>query len=305
MKLDLKIVCINLERSTERRRHITDNVCTTLSDMFPFEFFTACDYLNLELKSSVDVTVHKDRIDVTFEDDNDHIPLRKIYYNDEFTGMYHNPRRYLEDQVEAFGRKHYRANWDVPYELTMSMADDSSDNLKKWIVRDGKPQFYVNVTDFRKKMTPPEIACSLSHYRVLHQLVNDPVHNAYLILEDDVSLQVEPAHIKTLVAHIELYEPTWDIVMLNHARFMTPNSLVKMTPMLNLSVFSTFTNACSYIIKKSTAATLLKRWGNRIDLTADDFLARQIDLRILRVVESCFTIGDDTFKSTIRTQNYI
>lgn len=292
--LDFKIVCINLERSTERRQHIAEHVAPFLAGR-AVEWMVAFDHRDLTLEAESASTVIGNR------------PLHRIHHLGWFTGFHHDAERYLEDQVEEFGRKHYKSRLDRPYQLGVTCVHDPDVPFRKWVALHGEIQFYVDCTTFQQKLSMPEIACALSHITVMRKLVAEPAAcNAYLVLEDDVSLLVGPERLQAVFEHIEMCEPLWDIVFLNEARFVDADTLVRFTSVLDMSVFSSFTNACSYIIKKSAAETLLNRIErdrNCINLTADDFLSRQIDLRMLRVVEACFSIGCEDLPSNIQINN--
>lgn len=305
--MKIKTVCINLEKSSDRRQHML-NVADKM--YLPFEFFKACDYTNLEIKSSdedceisvIDPGPDQDYIiSVTSSDGK---CGSKIYYKGEFTGLYHEPKRYLEDQVEHFGRKHYQDHHNIPYAYPIKSVDFEGDHTKKWINYKGESVFYVDISNFRKYIAKPEIACALSHYKVLEKLVNDTEYDAYIILEDDVVLQEyddEPDfNLKNVLHELELYSPLWDIAYLNEPKFISPDSLKPYNKYWNIGIYSNFTDACSYIVTKKTAKKLLKLYDNHIDLCADDFLTRQVHLYSLRTKKPIF-INNYSNVSTIRS----
>lgn len=307
MKIPLKIktVCINLEKSSDRRQHML-NIADKIH--LPFEFFKACDYNDLEIRNGendseilvIDPGPDQDYI-ITFGG-NESI-YSKIYYQGEFTGLYHDPKRYLEDQVEHFGRKHYQDYHNIPYAHPIKSVDFEGNHTKKWINYKGESVFYVDVSNFRKYIAKAEIACALSHYKVLEKLVNDPDYDAYLILEDDVVLQEHDSsdyNLKNVVHELELYTPLWDIAYLNEPKFISPNSLKPYNKYWNIGVYSNFTDACSYIVTKKTAKQLIELYNHHIDLCADDFLTRQVQLYSLRTKKPIF-INNLTNESTIRS----
>lgn len=302
--MKIKTVCINLEKSSDRRQHML-NIADKI--YLPFEFFKACDYNEMEIKdggteiSVIDPGPDQDYIiTITEKECSD----SKIYYQDKFTGLYHDPKRYLEDQVEHFGRKHYQEHHKIPYAEPMKSVDFEGDCTKKWINYKGESVFYVDISNFRKYIAKPEIACALSHYKVLEKLVHDDDYDAYLILEDDVVLQEydnEPEYnLKNVLHELELYTPLWDIAYLNEPKFISPNSLKPYNKYWNIGVYSNFTDACSYIVTKKTAKQLIKLYNNHIDLCADDFLTRQVQLYSLRTKKPIF-INNFTNESTIRS----
>lgn len=303
--MKIKTVCINLEKSSDRRQHML-NIADKI--YLPFEFFKACDYNDLEIRneemlevSVIDPGPEQDYI-ITISDNNESDD--KIYYQGEFTGLYHNPKRYLEDQVEHFGRKHYQDYHNIPYAHPIKSVDFEGDHTKKWINYNGESVFYVDISNFRKYIAKAEIACALSHYKVLEKLVNDDEYDAYLILEDDVVLQEyddEPDYnLKNVLDELKLYTPLWDIAYLNEPKFLSPNSLKPYNKYWNIGVYSNFTDACSYIVTKETANELLKLYNHHIDLCADDFLTRQVHLYSLRTKKPIF-INNFTNESTIRS----
>lgn len=319
--MKIKTVCINLERSSDRRQHmlgIADKIT------LPFEFFKACDYNNLELVGGdemvVSVAEGDDDYIITIKGDTSGGKLKEIHYKGEFTGLYHDPKRYLEDQVEHFGRKHYQEYHGIPYAHPIKCLDFEGDHCKKWINYKGETAFYVDISHFRKYIAKAEIACALSHYKVLEQLIDDEEYDAYLILEDDVVLQESKSdvddgqqeqpeyakheqveyNLKNVLDELQLYEPLWDIAYLNEPKFIAPNTLVPYNKYWNLGVYSNFTDACSYIVTKKTARELLDLYQGQIDLCADDFLTRQVQLYSLRTKKPIF-INNYSQKSTIRT----
>jgi len=299
--MKIKTVCINLEKSTDRRQHML-NIADKV--YLPFEFFSACDYNDVTITGPVDdVTVvdpgpEQDYVITVGESD------RRIYYKGEFTGMYHDPKRYLEDQVEHFGRKHYQDHHNIPYAHPMKSIDFEGDHTKKWINYKGESVFYVDVSSFRKYIAKAEVACALSHYRVLEKLIQDEEYDAYLILEDDVVLQEHDDdpdfNLQNVIDELVLYSPLWDIAYLNEPKFLAPDTLKPYSKYWNLGVYSNFTDACSYIVTKKAAKELISLYNQHIDLCADDFLTRQVHLYNLRTKKPIF-LNNLTNESTIRT----
>lgn len=305
--MKIKAVCINLDTSENRRQHML-NVVDKI--YLPFEFFKAYDYKNLELVDQTndinvdvidggeDYIIHVDGGDV------EHRSMKKIYYNNEFTGLYHNPKKYLEDQVEHFGRKHFQDYQKIPHAEPIRIIDYDGDLTKKWINYKGESLFYVDISNFRKYIAKAEIACALSHYKVLEKLIQDDEYDSYLILEDDVVYQEydsEPDYnLKNVLDELELYSSLWDIAYLNDPKFLSTNSLIPYNTYWNLGVYSNFTDACSYIVTKKTAKKLIDLYNKHIDLCADDFLTRQVNFFSLRTKKPIF-LNNLSNDSTIRT----
>lgn len=302
----IKAVCINLEKSHDRKQHMLYNADKMT---LPFEFFKAYSYKDMELKrNSSDISVidpgpDKDYI-ITIDGETGKDDLDQIYFNGVFTGLYHNPKRYLEDQVEHFGRKHYQDYHNIPYAHPIKIIDFEGDHTKKWINYKGESAFYVDISNFRKYIAKAEIACAYSHYKVLEKLIEEPDYDAYLVLEDDVVYQEyddEPTYnLNTILQELDLYTPLWDIAYLNEPKFISSNTLVPYNKYWNLGVYSNFTDACSYIITKNTARQLLELYDGQINLCADDFLTRQVQLYSLRSKKPIF-INNYSNESTIRT----
>lgn len=300
--MKIKVICINLAKSTDRKQHML-NIADKIH--LPFEFFKACDFN--------DITIINPNDEVKVIDPGPNLDYiihyggsdkeSKIYYKGEFTGMYHDPKRYLEDQVEHFGRKHYQEYHNIPYAHPIKSIDFEGDHTKKWINYKGESVFYVDISNFRKYIAKAEIACALSHYLVLQKLLDDSEYDAYLILEDDVMLQEyddeQDYNLKNVLDELVLYSPLWDIAYLNEPKFISPNSLKPYNTYWNIGVFSNFTDACSYIVTKKTAKQLIKLYNHHIDLCADDFLTRQVHLYSLRTKKPIF-INNYTNDSTIR-----
>lgn len=307
--MKLKAVCINLETSENRKQHML-NVADKM--YLPFEFFKAYDYKNLELVSPqttsiniIDPGNNDDYIiDVGTDGENCGSGIKKIYYNGEFTGLYHDPKKYLQDQVEHFGRKHFQDYQNIPHAEPIRVIDYDGDLTKKWINYKGESLFYVDISNFRKYIAKAEIACALSHYKVLEKLLQDDEYDAYLILEDDVVYQEydsEPDYnLKNVLDELELYSSLWDIAYLNDPKFLSINSLIPYNKYWNLGVYSNFTDACSYIVTKKTAKKLIDLYNKHIDLCADDFLTRQVTFFSLRTKKPIF-LNNLSNDSTIRT----
>ena len=296
--MKLKTVCINLERSDARRHamlRIADYVPTS------FEFFKAYDHRDIVVRYDDCLSVDDDYNVTITRCKHDGELCGKIYHKGEFMGLYHNPKRYLEDRVEHFARKHYNIYRDIPYASPVKCNNVEWDHTKKYINYKGVDQFYVDVVDFRKSMSPSEIACAISHYKVYEQLLSDPDYDAYLILEDDVSIVGE--HLQAALDDLELYEPLWDVAHLNKPKFLASQSMLPYSAHWNLGVFSVFTDACSYIVTKEAARQLIDSLHSHIDICADDVLTRHVRLYSLRTKDPIFsnTAQHETHPSTIRT----
>lgn len=290
----IKAVCINLERCKDRYERM-EKVGKLIQDTIPFEFSTAIDYKDVVLETKLT----NENIKLNGIKDNGEYNIEVEYFKnikvkDCDSGYTHDPKRYLMDQVEHFGRNHFRKYKFIPYADNI-VAVDHDDHNKKWITYNGEYQFFVDISNFRKFMTMGEIACVLSHFNVIEQLLNDNEYEYYLILEDDVKLTTNPDYsIDKILKHVSLYKELWDIVFLNEPRFVTENSLYSISEFLNLGVFSSFTNACSYIISKKTARYLVDKLNNCIGITMDDFLSRQQQLYMVRTKQPVFILDEDT-----------
>lgn len=296
----IKAVCINLERCQDRCEKMKQ-VSKQLEGIIPFEFSTAIDYKDVDLETNL--TSDKIKINGVKENGEYDINveyLKSVKVKNNDSGYTHNPKRYLMDQVEHFGRNHFRKYKFIPYADSI-VAIDHDDHNKKWITYKGEYQFFVEISNFRKFMTMGEIACVLSHMQVIQQLLNDKEYDYYLILEDDVKLTSDENYsLDKILKHISLYKSLWDVVFLNEPRFVTENSLHSISEYLNLGVFSSFTNACSYIISKKTAQYLVDTMNNCIEITMDDFLARQQQLYMVRTKQPVFLLDDTANVSNIR-----
>lgn len=296
----IKAVCINLERCKDRYEKM-EQVAKKLEGIIPFEFSTAIDYKDLELETNL--TSDKIKINGVKENGEYDVSvqyLKSIKVHGQDSGYTHNQKRYLMDQVEHFGRNHFRKYKFIPYAEDI-VAVDHDEHDKKWITYKGEYQFFVEISNFRKFMTMGEIACVLSHMNVIQQLLNDTDYDYYLILEDDVKLtDNENYSLDKILKHISLYKSLWDVVFLNEPRFVTENSLHSISEYLNLGVFSSFTNACSYIISKKTAQYFVDTMKKTVEITMDDFLARQQHLYMVRTKQPVFLLDDTADVSNIR-----
>ncbi len=298
--LKIKAVCINLERCKDRYIRM-ENVAQQLKDIIPFEFSTAVDYKDVSLTTSLT----NDDIEIKEIKENGEYDIKveynkNIFINNQKSDYTHDTKQYLNDQVEHFGRNHFRKYRCIPYAENI-IAVDHEEHNKKWIKWNNVYQFYVEISNFRKFMTIGEIACVISHFNVIKQLLEDDEYDYYLILEDDVKLTTnEDYSLDKVLKHLYLYKSYWDIAFLNEPIFVTENSLHSISELLNIGIFSSFTNACSYIISKKTAKYLVDTLSNTIGITMDDFLARQQNLILFRTKQPVFILDDTANNSNIR-----
>lgn len=291
MENKTKIVCINLKNCIDRRLQIE----TTLSkSSLPFEFFNAIHYKDVTLVSNIE--------NCQISSVNNEYKI-KVDYNksvnifNQKTNLIHDPDAYLIDQVEHFARVHFKKYHNIPYaNVVITNHDDPN---KKWFTYKDKTMF-VDISNFRRYLTISELACSLSHYHVLKQLISDSEYDVYVILEDDVILNETGDYtLVNILKHLDLYNKCWDVAFLNNAIFCSPNSLVDLTEYLNYGVYSNFTNACSYVVTKESAQKLIDRFNGTINIAMDDFLSRQQDLKMVRLKKPLFEI-DQSSPSNIR-----
>lgn len=289
-----KIVCINLKHCTQRRQNIENTLAKTT---VPFEFFDAIHYKDVEVVDNLEnckilgiSETGEFKCDVGYD--------TVIKIKGETTELTHDPKAYLIDQIQHFGRIQFLKYHNIPYaDITVTDHDEPD---KRWFTYNGMSMF-IDVGNFRKYLTEPEMACSLSHYYVLKKLIEDEEYDSYIILEDDVLLnETPPEHtLENMLRHLELYDKYWDIAFLNEAIFLSTNSLFSISEHLNLGVYCSFTNACSYVVTKACARKLLERYEGAINIAADDFLSRQQDLKMVRLKKPLFHI-DGTQPSNIR-----
>ena len=255
----VKIICISLQQAIERRQHMTD----LLNNIgFEWEFFDAYDGQNIKIIND------------------------KIFYNNAFTGYYHDASKFLLDQIEQFGRIHYKKIHDIPYTLDISAIIDQEN---AWIVKQEQFQFFININYFRHRtMILNEIGCALSHYNVIKMLQYDEDYDAYLVLEDDVYLIGD---LNRIIKQAEWYDLIWNILFLNipgyggHPGFIEPNTQTTFSNDFNLHVFSHYSSACSYLVNKNWTLN-----EDYINLPFDVYLSRRIDLLQLRIKEPVFMV---------------
>lgn len=292
MDLKTKIVCINLKDCTDRKEKIENE----LKDInIPFEFFDAIHYKDVKLISNVEKCEIVNVVDSEFKIDVDY--KKSIQIKGEITELKHDPHEYLIDSVQHFGRIHFLKFYGIPYaDITVTNHNESN---KKWFSYKDV-SMYVDISNFKKELSLPEMACTLSHYHVLKQLINDKEYDSYIILEDDIIVkQTEDYNLNKVLEHLQLYKNYWDIAFLNEARFCSPNSLYPITEYLNYGIYSSFTGAYSYMVTKETAKKLINIFNNTINLTMDDFLSRQQQLKMVRLKNPIFEINAE-LQSLIR-----
>lgn len=292
MALKTKIVCINLQKCTDRKEKI-ENQLKDIS--IPYEFFKAIDFKNIKLISNIEKCEIINTIDNKFEIDIDY--KKSIQINDENTELKYDPDEYLIDCVKHFGRVHFFKFYGIPY--ADIVVTNHSDPNKKWFSYKDI-SIFVDISNFKKELSLPEMACTLSHYHVLKQLINDNDYDSYIILEDDIILnETEDYNLNKVLEHLQFYRNYWDIAFLNEARFCSPNSLYPITDYLNYGIYSSFTGAYSYMVTKETAKKLIEAFDKTINLTMDDFLSRQQQLKMVRLKNPIFEI-DTELESLIR-----
>lgn len=260
--MKVKIICINLEKDVERREFMSNQLGNLVT------FFPAIDAEYLEIRGD------------------------KLYYRGKLLDVKYNEKLYLYETALGFGRRHYR-RMGIPY----ADVDAKIDGNIVSIIH-GDTTFYTDITPYKKNLSKTELACALSHYFVQKQLAldNSSSCDAYIILEDDVIVD----NFDDILQHLKLYYPLVDILFLNHSEFITPDSLIDYTSMMNLGVFSGYSGAYSYILTKHGARKLMDAYNGIIGMTADDFLSNQVQLRQFRVKEKVCRVNPQ-IESTIKT----
>lgn len=259
--MKVKIVCINLEKDIARRQFMSNQLGDQVT------FFPAIDAEFLEIQES------------------------KLFYKGKLLNVQHDKDMYLYQTALGFGRRHYR-NLGIPYAHVDAKVDGNIVCIK---YKD--TTFYTDITPYKKNLSKTELACALSHYFVQKELATTDKYDAYIILEDDVCINVK--ELPTVLQHLENYYPLVDLLFLNHPQFITPDSLIDYTDLMNLGVFSGYSGAYSYILTKHGSLKINVNVGT-IGMTADDFLSEQIQLHQTRLkIPICKT--SDQFESTIKT----
>jgi hypothetical protein len=259
--MKVKFVCINLEKDIARRQFMSNQLGDQVT------FFPAIDAEYLEIRGS------------------------KLYYKGKLLNVNYDKDEYLYETALGFGRRHYR-NLGIPY----AQVDAKIDGNIVSIIHDDTT-FYTDITPYKKNLSKTELACALSHYFVQKEL-SASTSDAYLVLEDDVLVDTDK--LATILQHLEHYYPLVDLLFLNHPQFITPDSLIDYTELMNLGVFSGYSGAYSYILTKHGSCKLMDAYASTIGSTADDFLSQQIQLHQTRVKTAVCTLNNQ-FESTIKT----
>ena len=249
----MKIKCISLPGAVEKRKHMTELLDKTGLE---WEFVDAYDGSQIKV------------ID------------QKIYYNDVFTGWYHDSSVVLTDQIEQFARLHYRKYWNIPYISDVSVYIEDGGTVA-WIEKGGIRQFSINANYFRRYMNMYEIGCALTHFEVM-RAITEPT----LVVGDNVYLVGNLEHI---LERAKWYDLLWDIVFLNipgyggNPGYIEPGTLATFSDEFDIHVYSHFSSTCSYIVKENLFTNV-----NTINLPLDDYFSRRVDLILLRVKEPVF-----------------
>lgn len=312
----IKIVCISLEKSVDRREFMRKQFDSIKG--IPFEFFNAIDATELEL--------------VSFGGS-----IYKIYYKGIDTGLLHDKKIYVQETATSYGRRHYRNFRGIPYANVQAIVNDNIVTINY----EGQ-SFYTDISSYKKELSITELACALSHYYVTKQLVNDDNYDFYIVLEDDVVVFSDSANtnidtgaksLGTILKHLVEYDLFWDIAWLNHPQHITANSLIGYSDLFNLSVFSGYSGSYSFILNKKGAKKLMSSYTqeetltyvNRfptetlthsvnmsqketlthsVNMAADDFLANQVHLCQLRLKKPICWPSDE-FESIVKTDLYL
>ena len=261
--MNIKLVCINLKDNVDRRTFMRNQLGERV------HFFDAIDAKYLTVQGNT------------------------IYYKGKQLDLVYDSDMYLRETALAYGRRHYRNAGGILY----ADVDIHINGNIVTISRDGE-SFYTDISPYKKNISTTELACALSHYLVQKELALQSDFDAYLILEDDVVIDTN--QLECILAHLSEYDLLYDIAHLNHPEFMMKDSLVDFSSMFNLSVFSGYSGAYSYVLTKQGARKLMSVYNATIGMTADDFISNQIQLRQVRIKQPICSVSSD-FESTIKT----
>lgn len=95
-------------------------------------------------------------------------------------------------------------------EYMKSMLDGIGEKYSFFDAIDGSTAIFQSYD--RSKITAAELGCALSHYALYQRLLNSK-NKAYLILEDDSTLEAETL---SLLPNLLCSEADWDILLLGH-----------------------------------------------------------------------------------------
>lgn len=261
--MNVKLICINLKDQVDRRTFMRNQLGERV------HFFDAIDAKYLTTQGNT------------------------IYYKGKQLELVYDPDMYLRETALAYGRRHYRNAGGILYADVNIHINGNIVTISR-----GTEAFYIDISPYKKNISITELACALSHYFVQKELALESDFDAYLVLEDDVIIDID--QLDRTLAHLSEYDLLCDIAHLNHPEFMMKDSLVDFSSMFDLGVFSGYSGAYSYILIKQGARKLMSVYNATIGMTADDFISNQIQLRQVRIKQPICSVSSD-FESTIKT----
>jgi GR25 family glycosyltransferase involved in LPS biosynthesis len=128
------------------------------------------------------------------------------------------------------------------------------------------------------QLTKGGIGCYLSHMNLYKQLIDDPVHDVYLILEDDIKINYDTK--KTIDNILTNFSEGWDFMLLGYLQLFNykiespsqlQNTINKVTTAKYAKVKS-FWGMHAYLINKRGAAKFLKE-HSIIECQIDSFIS--------------------------------
>lgn len=160
---------------------------------------------------------------------------------------------------------------DAIYYINMDKSTDRNEHMKQQLsdpafsgvpvtriaAFDGAKDDIFKYLDFYRcaknpRMMNSEYACTLSHFRAIHEfaMTDDPIA---LIFEDDVSTEFIPYWKKTMRQHIDDAPKDWEVLQLSYILFET-------VPTVEYELWEmkkNFVGAAAYLIKNDAAKRLI------------------------------------------------
>jgi glycosyl transferase family 25 len=133
-----------------------------------------------------------------------------------------------------------------------------------------------------------EIGCSLSHLKIYQKLLDDDIHDKYLIFEDDVELITS---LDTLYNTISNIPDDFDFLHIAKSDYYPFVKNQKINDYFYDICKQYFNRTTAYIISKSGATKLLNHTKNLINVPVDDLISN-------------FTINNNDFKFYV-PENYL
>ncbi|TMP37787.1 glycosyltransferase family 25 protein [Pseudoalteromonas rubra] len=146
----------------------------------------------------------------------------------------------------------------------------------------------ANLKRYHRHLTPGEIGCYISHYRVYEKVVNEQLPYA-LVLEDDLHIEDSLAPLLALIPALK----NWDMIKLSDNRANPFIDTLKLSDHFTLGNYKKVPNgAQGYLISQEGAKKLMRRKPFFRPVDVDFQFHGELELRIVGIKP--YPISEDT-----------